>query len=502
MTINLPVSRLVSVTVNLSPAGASFPNLSTCLVLGSSTVIDTVSRMRTYASATAVANDFGTSAEEYAAALAWFSQSPAPTSLNIGRWAKTAAAGQLVGGGLSAANTLIGAWTGITNGCLKLAVDGGAVTLVSALTFAAQTNLNGVAAIIQTGIQALGGAFAAATCVYNSTFNRFVITSGTTGATSAVSLVTPGTGGTDISAQMSGTMATGAYVANGVAAETALAAVVLFDTQFPGQWYGLFIPDALDTDHTAVASYVEGTTVNSPHFYGVNTSETQVLAAGDTTHIGYLLQQLAVTHTAWQYSSQSNYAIMSLLARILTTNWNGQNTTITLMYKQEPGIPAETLNVTQIGGLEGYNGNVYVNYANGTAILEPGITPSGQFIDTVIGIDWYRGDLQTRGYNVLFTTPTKVPQTDPGMNDIAAAFEASSNQGVLNGLLAPGVWNSAGFGQLTPGQYLDKGYYIFTPPVAAQAQNLRAARQSVAYQIASKLAGAVHDVFVTVNVNQ
>lgn len=503
MTQNLPVSRLVNVAVNLTPQGAQFPNISTLLVLGISTVIDTVTRMRTYGSLQAVATDFGTNAEEYAAAASWFGQSPQPTSLNIGRWVKTASAGQLLGAGLSAANSLLSAWAGISNGSFKVAVDGGSITNIPTLNFTAQVTFQGIANQIQTAMQGIGGAFAATTCIYDSVRNRFVFTSGTTGTSSTVSFLTAGTGGTDISAMLAGlSTSAGAFVAPGLAAETALAAVVLFDNQFPGQWYGLHILDALDTDHVAVSSYIEGSTSNSPHFYFINTNETQLLATGDTTHIGFLLQQLLVTHTAWQYSSQSSYAIDSFAARILITNWLGQNTAITLMYKQEPGIVPENLTVTQVNALESYSGNVYVSYANGTAIIETGITPSGQFVDTVIGIDWLRGYLQTNVYNVLLTTSTKVPQTDAGVTSLIAACEASLNQAVINGLLAPGPWNSGGFGQLAPGQYLDKGYYVFAPPIATQPLAARQVRQSPPIQIAAKLAGAIHDVSITVNVNQ
>jgi hypothetical protein len=501
MVNTLPVSRLVNVTVNLTPTGSQFPNLSTCLVLGTSTVIDVTSRMRSYSTLAAVATDFGSTAEEYLSAVAWFGQSPQPTSLNIGRWAKTASAGQLIGGSLTAANSLLSAWTGITTGAFKIAADGGSATGVSLLNFSAQTNFNGIASVIQTGIRALAGAFALVTCVYNATYNNFVITSGTTGASSTVSFLTAPTSGVDISAMMSGlSTSSGAYTANGIVPESALAAVTLFDNQFAGQWYGLFIPSAVDTDHTAIASYIEGAI--TPHFYWINTQETQVLATGDTTHIGYLLQQLAVTHTAWQYSSTSLYAIMSAASRILTTNWAAQNSTITLMYKTEPGITAETLTTTQVNALEGYNGNVFINYANATAIFEMGITPSGQFIDTVIGIDWLRSSIQTNCYNVLYTSTTKVPQTDAGMNSLASAMSASCNQGVVNGLLAPGVWNAAGFGTLTQGQWLDKGYYIYAPPIASQSSVARAARQSVAFQIAAKLAGAIQLVNISVLVNQ
>ena len=476
MTVNpnLPVSRLINVAVSLSPAGASFPNLSTMLALGTSTVIDVVTRMRTYATLAAVAADFGTSVAEYTMASAWFGQSPQPTSLNIGRWAKTASAGQLYCGALSAANTLVSAWTGITTGAVKIAVDGGSVTLVDTMNFSAVTTLNGVAGVVQTALQAIGGAFSAVTCTYDVVYNRFIITSGTTGTTSAISFLTAPGADTDITAMMAGLAASaGAYVANGIAAETALAAVTLFDSQFSGQWYGLDAYNFADTDITAVASYIEGAT--TPHFFFASTNETQLLATGDTTHIGYLLQQLSVTHTSLSYSSTNAIGLAaSSAARILTTNWSGQNTAISLMYKTMPGIAPENFTLTQANALESYNANAYLNYANGAAIYETGITPSGQFIDTVIGIDWLRGAIQTNVFNVLYTSTTKISQTDQGMTSISSGIEAACSQGVINGLLAPGVWNSGGFGQLTIGQWMDKGYYIYQPPIASQLQPIGA----------------------------
>ena len=503
MTQNLPISLLVDVNVILTPQGAQAPALNTGLVLGTSTVIDVVTRMRQYATLAGVGLDFGSATQEYLSAVDWFAQSPQPTSLNIGRWANVASAGQLYCGALTAANTPISAWTGITTGSFKLGVDGGGTTNVPALDFHLQTTLTGVAAIIQTAVQGLGGAYAAVTCVYNAEYNNFIFTSGTTGTSSAISFMTAGSTGVDISAKLAGlATSAGAYVANGIAAETALAAVEIFDNLFAGQWYNLFIPSAVDTDHVAIAPYIDGDA--TPHFYWINTQETAMLALGDTTKIGYLLQQLMSQHTAWQYSSTSLYAVWSMAARIATVNWQGSLTAISLMYKTEPGVVAETLTVNQRNALLSYNGNVYDTYANpsGVPIIEPGICPSGQFIDTIIGVDWLRTQIQTNIFNILYESNTKIPQTDAGVNELENGASTACDQGVINGLLAAGVWNSNGFGQLTEGQWLDAGYYIYAQPIANQPQAQRQARISPPIQVAAKLAGAIDTVSVVVTVNQ
>lgn len=496
MTIGLPVSALISATVNLTAQPAATPNFNSCLILGQSTVIDVVSRFRNYYSAAALlADGFSSTSAEYLAAVAWFAQSPQPTSLLVGRWASAASAGQLICAPATPANQLVSAWTGITAGSLRAVINGTTYNL-SAMNFSAQTTMQGVAGVIQT---ALAAALASTTCVWDSVYLRFVITSPTTGVGSTVGFLASTGLGTDISVMMNGTASSsGAYAANGIAAETALAAVTIFDLNWSDQWYGLVIPQAVDADHLAVAAYVE--TATAAHFYGVTHAEAAVLTSGDTTNISYKLQQLGYNHTASQYSSSNTVAVVSLLARLLTTNFLGNNTAITVMYKQEPGVTAETLNQTQANNLANYNCNVFVAYNNATSIIQYGKCASGQYIDTVVGVDWMKTNIQTAIYSALYTSTTKIPQTDAGMHQLCTQIEAVCIEAVTNGLLAPGTWSGTAFGQLANGAWLSQGYYIYQPPMTSQTAAARAARQSVPFQIAAHLAGAVHNASLQINV--
>lgn len=601
-TSQLPISRLISGTVNLSPNAAQAQNLNTELILGSSPVIDVASRMRAYTGLTGVAGDFGTTAPEYIAAAAWFGQLPQPASVLIGRWAQTATSAQLFGASLSVAAQLMTAWNAITAPAFSVTINGTPYT-ISPASFGTASNLNGIAALIQT---ALAAAVAGSTCVWNSSFAQFQITDGVTGATSSLSLLsaptafgsvtysvnpvaastvtiggtavtyvaalttgnqiligstlaatlanavtflnqssdtnlskavysvnqagtalqivykTAGTSGnaftlaasvgtvsgatllggtgTDISAMMGMTVASsGAYVANGVAAESAVAAAAIFDNMFGQQWYALTVCGAADSDHLALAAFCEATT--NKHLYGVTTQEAGVLVSAVTTDIAAQLQALGYNKTVTQYSSNSAYAVNSLLGRQLTVDYTGNNTVITLMFKQEPGVQAENLNATQIAALEASNCNVYVAYNNNTTIIEPAKVCSGQFIDTIVGMDAFVIDVQTALFNRLYTSTTKIPQTDPGMHILATDIEGICQQYVNNGLFAPGTWTTGGFGTLNQGDFLPKGFYVYQPPVASQSASDRAARKSVPFQIAAKLAGAVHSVNFAVSVN-
>ena len=281
--------------------------------------------------------------------------------------------------------------------------------------------------------------------------------------------------------------------------QTALAALTLLDGNFGQQWYAVQIPSAADGDHLVCAAYCEAS--STAHFYAVTTEEAGVVVASSTTDIAAELAALGLNKTAVQYCSSSPYAFASAIARILAVDYTGKNTTLTLMWKQEPGVVPESLTASQIASLEAKNCNVFVNYNNGTAIFEPGKCVSGEFIDTIMGIDAFKVTLQTALYNVLYTLGTKAPQTDDGVHLLVAAAEKVCTQFVNNGLFAPGTWNYAGFGALLQGAYLDKGYYVYAAPVASQSSADRAARKSPTIQIAVLMAGAIHTVALSVQVS-
>jgi hypothetical protein len=90
------------------------------------------------------------------------------------------------------------------------------------------------------------------------------------------------------------------------------------------------------------------------------------------------------------------------------------------------------------------------------------------------------------------------------MDGLKGVYRAVLNQGVTNGVLAPGAWNSPvtfGNPQLLLQSVASIGYYVYSQKISAQAQAARAARQAPLVQIAVKMAGAIHSSNVIVNVN-
>lgn len=377
----LPLSRVTNVTVTLSARAAQGRNFGSMLLLGDSTVIPISERMRLYSSAADIGDDFGVDSEEYKAAVIWFSQSPQPTQVYVGRWAKTLATGE----------------------------SGEVENLLQAVN---------------------------ALMDYNS-------------------------------------------------------------------WYGLHlaVPEAdypEDTDIISVAAAVEASGVS--RIFGITTDEAGTLVAATTTDLSSKLKAAGYKRTFIQYSTSSRYASLSAFARAFTVDFTASNTTITLKFKQEPGVTYETLKTSEADSLEAKNCNVYVYYENDTAILEQGVMSNGDFFDERHGLDWLQNAVQTADYNTLYTSTTKIPQTDAGTTTRMANIEAVLDKAVNNGLFAPGKWTGGPIGQLANGDTLTKGYYLYAESVDDQLQTDREARKGVPIQVAGKLAGAVHYGSVAITV--
>lgn len=496
LNVGLNVSDFVQVSVTIEPIAAAYRSFGVGLILGSTpAVIDTSERLRFYAALTGVAQDFGTTAPEYLAAQAYFIQSPQPSALYIGRWAQTATKGHVRGATLSPTQQLLQNFTAVTSGSLSLSIDGTARN-ITGINLSGALNLNGVASSIQT---ALAAVVANAGVRYDGVYKRFEISSGTTGAGSSVSYATAAPTGTDLGPLLHLTSVDASAPVAGVGAESMLSAVTTLAT-LSGAWYALIpapVTPPADADLIAVASLIEGLSTSQSRIFAATLQNANVLDGTQSADLASQFETANFSRTFDQYSSSSPYAAASLFGRIATTDYEGSNTTITTAYKQEPGIVAETLNENQFSVLKSKNSNAFVRVQNGTSIIFPGVMANGDYIDERVGADWLQNRIQTDCYNLLYTTPTKIPQTDDGMNIIKGVITAACVVGVNNGFLAPGVWLGPPIGTLNTGDTLPSGFYIFAPPVSTQSQADRAARKSVPFQICCKLGGAVHLISVS-----
>jgi hypothetical protein len=497
-TLGLSVSDVVNVSISLTPGGGVARNFGATLALGGSGVIDVVQRLRSYISITEVGLDFANNDPEFLAAESFFIQSPQPQFLYIGAWAKTATPAILHGAILTPTQQLLSNFTGITNGSMSISFNSTAHPLTG-LNFSSCSNINAVAAVIQTAF-ATGGL--AATVVWNASYERFDVTGVTTGSSATISYATATGSGTDVSALLGLTQTGGSSTVAGAAAESPLSAVQAL-ASISNDWYmgGIADTSVTDVQHEAVATYIEA--LAPSRVYGITTQETAALNPTSTSDLPYLLQQSGFTRTCSQYSSSNPYAIFSFFGRNATINYaNGNNVAITMKFQSEPGTTPELLTETQAAALNAKNCNVFVTYQNGLSIVQQGVMASGLFFDVRQGVDWLQNQAQSDLFNAFVQAGSKIPQTDQGMNVLTTTLAGTLARGVNNGLIAPGTWNTAGFGALSEGQYLSSGYYIYTPPMSSQSEATRVTRVAPLMQAAVKWAGAIHFADVAISVNQ
>lgn len=194
---------------------------------------------------------------------------------------------------------------------------------------------------------------------------------------------------------------------------------------------------------------------------------------------------------------QASYA-----GRGLSVNFSGSNTTTTMHLKDligvqpDPSMDQTLLEKTKLAGADSYD--------SFQGVAKVFCTGANSFFDQVYNLQAFVGALQVAGFNFLAQSATKIPQTENGMDGLKGAYRAVCEQYVTNAYIAPGQWNSPNtFGNQADllSNVSQRGYYIFSQPIAQQLQVDRAARKAPLIQIAIKEAGAIQSSSVIVNVN-
>ena len=498
----LSIKRVVNVSMSLSPLAAQTRGFGTLCILGDSAVLTAAEGFRSYTGYDAVAEDFGPDAPETLAAQAYFSQSPQPTSLIVARWFNTPTSATLYGGTPAQMSELQKAAGGF-----KITIDSQQIDITDLNTQSALTPEN-VAALITAKLTTKGK------CTVQN--GKFVISSAKTGTSSSITVASAPTGGTDMSALLGLTTEKGAKVVAGKnETETLKERIASLLSDYGRDFYGLILATTQrlsDDDNLSVAQAIEA--AEGSHIFGITVTDADMLSKAYTPESEDLPSKLmrgqyarticfyAENHVGDAAYRLNPYFAASALGRMFSVNFNGSMTTITLKFKQAPSIQPSNLRESHAKNLEDRNCNFYAVYENDTYIIERGVMASGMHADERHGLDWLQDAVQTAIFNILYQSRTKIPQTDDGVAMIQSKIEQALQQGVANGLIAPGIWTSDGFGALSMGDTLKSGYYVYAASVNEQMQSDREARKAPAFQVAVKLAGAIESVDVTIAVNR
>lgn len=267
------------------------------------------------------------------------------------------------------------------------------------------------------------------------------------------------------------------------------------------QFFGILSTKDYSAEEVSAAAAVVQT-MNKLLFV-VSNSATDIASGGSFAKIAEAKQ----THTrCLAYLSTTTLPAKLMAAayagRALSTNFSGTNTTGTMHLKDLANVTADpAMTQTQLNLCQSCGADVYVNIAGVPKVFTSG---ANSFFDQVYNLGWFVGALEVAGFNALATTSTKVPQTEQGMTILKGAYRLVCDQGVRNGYIAPGAWNSADrFGDVEAmmRNIEEIGYYLYSLPVNLQSQAERETRVAPLIQIAAKEAGAIHKTNVLIYIN-
>ena len=365
-------------------------------------------------------------------------------------------------------------FTSVTDGGLKLTIDGTTTTIVG-LNFTACKTLDDICTVILSQNP---------DCYVYVEDGAIVFKTKRPG--SSIALVS-GASGTDIygTSYLDGANAT---TVNGTDATGSLADAIdsaKEQVTFGGVLTTQFLDD---TTLLAQAQAIEGKDVV---FYNELQSLKDIAVTGAANKAAGNSKTRLLAYSMGAEEAKIAVATYATIAQ--SVNFVATDTANTLNLKTLTGVaPDINLNDTYVlsantngvdiyGNTGGY-GCVYSNNNNG-------------YTDDVVNALRLVKDLEVAGFNYLRQTNTKIPQTEKGMTGLKSAYAEVCERFVNNGVAAPGSWNTAipfGNPELFRENIEKRGYYIYSLPIARQSQEEREARRAPIVQIGVKLASAIH----------
>lgn len=489
-TYEVPLSYTINVSLTTALSGLADFNVNSIAIF-SNEPAKFSENYQAYITPGAVGADFGTDSLTYKMANALFT--PVPNFRTGGGClyifpfkGTNATSGSLTTEDISAN---IDNFKTVANGALNLTIDG-TVTQISGLDFTNIQTLDDIVNVIKNENPDLY--IAALDNSITFTSRRFGADSTVTISAATGDNITDLNGATYLNGASAnataGTNATGQTLAQAVKiAQQQVYFGGILTTQFSG-----------DSETLANAQAIQA--LDCTYFNEI-TSLKNMAALGNKIKTAGLGKTRSLAYS--NSPQDAKIAITAYATIAKSVNWQGSDTANTMNLKTLTGVlPDNGLSDTyvlsaQTNGVDiyGSTGGLAVVYSN----------DNNGYTDDIEADLWHKKATEVSGFNYLRQTNTKIPQTEKGMSGLKDAYAQICIQGVRNGSIAPGTWNgSIPFGD--PEDFKraieEQGYYIYSIPVAQQAQTDREARKAPLVQIAIKRSGAFHFSEVIINVQR
>lgn len=468
MAQTIPVSQVV--TINPAVVGTGGNPLALNGVILTQSATTPVGPLLSFPSADDVTTYFGSGSTESRLASRYFlgfdNSTKKPGNVFFAAYATTDRAAWLRG--IPLAGLTLPELKTIT-GTLSVTVDGVAHTDAS-VDLSAATSFTNAAALLTTGLALTGSA----AVTWDAAQSRFVVTSGTTGATSTMTVAT-GTAAAPLGLSAG-------ILSQGAVADTPATAMdrVKNASANWATFMTVFEPDL--AMKTAFVDWVNAQ--NQRYLYAVWDTDLGALVTDNDTTFGKKMQAAKPDGVLPLYNTPDLAAFVC--GMIASIDWNATNGRITLAFKTQSGLPTTVNTLADASALLSNGYSYFGAYAaqgegNEFNFLYDGAVP-GKWLwaDPYINQIFMNSQLQLAIISGL-TAVNSTPYNEMGYTFIRAWCNDPIQQALNNGTIRVGVpLSSAQKAQINSAAGLDitreledNGYYLQILPATAQTRGNR-----------------------------
>ena len=486
MAYQVPLSYTINVSLSALPAGLAAFNTNSIAIF-SNEAAGFSENYRAYLTPSAVATDFGSSSLTYKMAQGLFTPVPNFRTGNGVLYVFPYAGTDATSGTFTTPNisSNVTAFKSVSDGSLQITIDG-STSIVSGLDFRSVDNIADIVKVLQkknmdVDIEADG--------------NLIRFTSRRSGSESGVAITTISEfSGIDLSAAGYLNASGGSTVAGVNAGGAALADAV--SAALEQVYFGGVLTTQITDDTTRLANANAIQALDCIYYDSLQSLTDMAVLGAAIKSAG-----LSKTRTLAYSVDNGKEAVAKYATIAKSVNYNGSNTANTLNLKTLTGVVGDGgLSDTYVLSAETNGVDIYGNTGGLSVVYS---NDNNGYTDDIENSLWLKKSMEVAGFNYLRQTNTKIPQTESGMTGLKNAYAQVCEQGIRNGVIGAGAWNSAipfGDPEDFARNIAEKGYYIYSIPVAQQNQTDREARKAPLIQIAVKFSGAIHhsEVIITV----
>jgi hypothetical protein len=456
-------------------------------------------RIKSFSSFDDVADTFDVGSQPYNAGLAWFSQTPGPKNIIIGRWYQSDTTAKLFGGVVTAS---VSDFSDLgATGYIAIGIDG--VNYDVNVDLTTVVSYSEVATAIEASLVTVG---APVTVIYDAVKKIFVFETTTVGSSATLSYTQAPVTGIDLGVLVRATADSLSRLDEGQNAETLTDAVIAIKNLNPG-FYMVSLDNSVSNYAyiQELAQYIETQRL----VYFAQSNDPTMLTLGETTSIAYALYEAQLQRTTMTYTAQDDYKCLSIAAAFSSVNYDANSDVITAKFKTLYGLTPDSFTDSDYQALESKRVNFYAQYSSnlvgGEALYAEGYCFNNNvYIDVIIALDWFNNAVQTSVIQTLKSSK-KVAQTESGEAIIVASIDSVCQKAISNGMIAGGFVTDVlknNIISVTGNQNFDgnliRGYLIYSSPTALQSPADRAARKATEKYVWLKGSGAIHSVDIIV----